>query len=421
MAPTKPKDIVIIGGSLGGLLTGVALKRLRKDLNIRIFERNPTPLLQDQGAGVVAGQDVQKFFQTYDRSHTTLTIPSHQRLYLDKGGNVINRNDQEQHMTSWDLLYHLLRSNYDGTETDYAKVPTKEEGDGNTSYEYGCTVTSVAAPKPPPDSDLDFSEPVKINVQHKSGETFTTEADLVVAADGPSSKIRAEYFPAAKRKYAGYVAWRGTVPETQVSRAATDVFVEKFPFYHTKGIQILAYTIPGKNGTTKPGERLLNWVWYVNYKGDSPEHVELMTDNGGNKHHITLPPGGIKDDVWRRQKDLANAILPPQFAELVNKTEVPFIQAITDVIAPSALLENGRVLLLGDALAGFRPHTAASTNQAALDAMKFAGAVEKILEGGGMEVLKEWEEEVMQYGKEMQSHGVQIGNRSQFGEHPMQE
>jgi 2-polyprenyl-6-methoxyphenol hydroxylase-like FAD-dependent oxidoreductase len=158
----------------------------------------------------------------------------------------------------------------------------------------------------------------------------------------------------------------------------------------------------------------------VNYKEESQEHVELMTDNEGNRHHITLPPGGIKEDVWRRQKDLANEILPPQFAELVNKTEVPFVQAITDVIAPTALLENGRVLLLGDALAGFRPHTAASTNQAALDAMKLAGAVEKIIEGSGMEVLKNWEAEVIEYGKELQSHGVQIGNRSQFGEHPMQ-
>lgn len=418
MTPAKPKNIVIIGGSLGGLLTGVALKRLRKDLTIRIFERNPTPLLQDQGAGVVAGQDVQKFFKTHDRTQTQLAVPSHQRLYLDKTGNVISRHDQEQHMTSWDLLYHLLRTNYDGTKTDYADVPVTEDGEGTTSYEHGCTVTEVSAPKPSA-AQPDFSEPIRVTYQHKSGETSTTDADLVIAADGPSSKIRTEYFPNVKRTYAGYVAWRGTVPETQVSQSATDVFVEKFPFYHTQGMQILAYTIPGKNGTTKPGERLLNWVWYVNYAEESPEHIELMTDKDGNRHHITLPPGGIKEDVWKRQKQLAKEVLPPQFAELVNKTEVPFIQAITDVIAPSALLEGGRVLLLGDALAGFRPHTAASTNQAALDAMKLAGAIDGVLQGD-TDALKKWEDEVMEYGKNMQSHGVQMGNRSQFGEHPMQ-
>jgi 2-polyprenyl-6-methoxyphenol hydroxylase-like FAD-dependent oxidoreductase len=419
MSQSKPKNIAIVGGSLGGLLTGVALKRLRKDLNIRIFERNPTPLLQDQGAGVVAGQDVQKFFKTYDRTQTPLTVRSHQRLYLDKSGKSIDRENKEQQMTSWDLLYHLLRTNYDGTQTDYAKVPKAEDGEGKTSYEYGYTVTKIEAPMSSSAAQLDFSEPVKVTFQHHSGETSTTDADLVIAADGPSSTIRKEYYPDVKRKYAGYVAWRGTVPEDQVSQAAADVFVEKFPFYHTEGIQILAYTIPAKYGVIEPGKRLLNWVWYVNYKEESPEHIKLMTDKDGNRHHITLPPGGITDDVWARQKEIAKEILPPQFAELVNKTEVPFIQAITDVIAPSAILSGGRVLLLGDALAGFRPHTAASTNQAALDAMKLAIAVEKILEGGGIEALKEWEDQVGEYARTMQSHGVSMGDRSQFGEHPL--
>ena len=418
MASAKPKNIVIVGGSLGGLLTGVALKRLRKGLTIRIFERNPTPLLQDQGAGVVAGQDVQTFFRTHDRTQTPLAVPSHQRLYLDKEGKVINRHDQEQRMTSWDLLYHLLRTNYDGTKTDYAEVPTPEEGECKTSYEYGCTVTKVEAPKPST-APVNSQEPVRVTYQHKSGDISTTDADLVIAADGPSSKIRAEYFPDVKRKYAGYVAWRGTVLETQASQSLTEVFVEKFTFFHSEGMQILAYTIPGKHGTTKEGERLLNWVWYVNYKEESEEYNELMTDKDGKRHHITLPPGGIKDKVWANQKKVAKDTLPPQFAELVNKTEVPFIQAITDVIAPSALSDGGRVLLLGDALAGFRPHTAASTNQAALDAMKLAEAIDRLFQGDAG-ALRDWESEVMEYGKEMQSHGVQMGNRSQFGEHPMQ-
>ncbi|KAG9191532.1 hypothetical protein G6011_10266 [Alternaria panax] len=109
-------------------------------------------------------------------------------------------------MTSWDLLYRLIRTNYDGTETDYAKAPTTEGGEGRTSYAYGCKVTIVTAPEPSSSSLLDFSEPVKITVQHKSGETFTTDADLVVATGGTSSHIRAEDFPDVKRKYAGNVA-----------------------------------------------------------------------------------------------------------------------------------------------------------------------------------------------------------------------
>ncbi|CAO2652441.1 Nn.00g007240.m01.CDS01 [Neocucurbitaria sp. VM-36] len=412
MSQSGPKNIIVVGGSLGGLFTGTALKRLRRNLNIRIFERNPTPLLHDQGAGVVAGEEVQKFFKTYDRTQTPLTISSQQRLYLDKSGDVIDREDSRQQMTSWDLLYHLLRTNFDGTKTEYAEVPEAEEGQEEVSYEYGCIMTDIQVP-------TNVAEPVNITVKRHSGETFTTDADLIVAADGPSSSTRAMYFPDIKRRYAGYVAWRGTVSEHEVSKAAADVFIQKFSFFHTKGTQILAYTIPGKHGTLEPGKRLLNWVWYENYKESSPEHIELMTDKDGKRHHITLPAGGIQDDVWTRQKNKARETLPPQFSELVEKTEVPFIQAITDVLAPSALLEGGRVLLLGDAVAGFRPHTAASTNQAAMNAMKLAQAIEKLFDREGPEPLQEWEGHVLQYARHMQRHGVAMGDRSQFGEHPL--
>ncbi|KAF2033926.1 FAD/NAD(P)-binding domain-containing protein [Setomelanomma holmii] len=411
MSQAKPKNIAIVGGSLGGLFMGVALKRIRRDLNIRIFERNPTQLLHDQGAGVVAGSDVQEFFKTFDRTQTPLAVKSYQRLYLDKKGDVIDREDREQRMTSWDLLYNLLRANYDGIESGYANIPEPEDNEGTVSYDFGCTVTEIKAPKT-------TSESIQLSVKHRSGETSTAEADLIIAADGPSSSVRAMYLPEIKRTYAGYVAWRGTVPETEVSQAATDVFVEKFPFYHTEHIQILAYAIPGKHGTIEPGKRLLNWVWYVNYPEDSPEHVDLMTDKKGKRHHITLPAGGLRDEIWLRQKEYAKEVLPPQFAELVEKTNVPFIQAITDVISPSAVLEGGRVLLIGDALAGFRPHTAMSTSQAAMDAMKLSQAIKNVIEGQGYTALQEWEEHVVKYAKSMQSHGVWIGNRSQFLKHP---
>lgn len=412
LTTSKPKNVAIVGGSLGGLLAGVALKRLRKDLNIRILERNPTPLLHDQGAGVVAGQDVQDFFRKHDRTNTSLTVTSKQRLYLDRGGNIVDCENKEQHMTSWDLLYHILRSNYDGVDSGYTKAPSPQTQEGTTSYEYGHHVTEL---------NFGYPDSLAIKAINSKGEEFMIEADLLIGADGPSSSIRKYIDPDARRKYVGYVAWRGTVPEDQVSQSASDTFVEKFPFFHTEGAQILAYTIPGPNGTIEPGKRLLNWVWYVNYEEGSLEHKELMTDKDGRRHHVSLPPRAIQDHVWQRQKEVAIEVLPPQFAELVNKTKVPFVQAITDVISTAAVLpRDNRVLLIGDALAGFRPHTAASTNQAALDALMLAKAVDEILEGADQnEVLKLWEQDVLKYAKSMQQQGVSLGNRSQFGIHPL--
>ncbi|KAF1364495.1 FAD/NAD(P)-binding domain-containing protein [Lizonia empirigonia] len=313
-------------------------------------------------------------------------------------------------MTSWDLLYHLLRTNFDGVDSDYARAPAPEAHKGTATYEYGHQVT-----------DINFKKDLTIKARTSKEDIITVNADVLIGADGPGSMVRKFIDPEVQRKYAGYVAWRGTVPEDQVSQSATDVFVEKFTFFHTKAMQILAYTIPGPNGILESGRRLLNWVWYVNYKEESPGHVELITDKDGKRHHITLPPGGIQEGVWNRQKKIAREVLPPQFAELVERTEVPFIQAITDVVSPAAVLpSDSRVLLIGDALAGFRPHTAASTNPAAMDAMELAKAINEIVDGADSEeTLKSWEEHVLEYAKSMQKHGVEIGNRSQFGIHPL--
>ncbi|KAF1914549.1 monooxygenase [Ampelomyces quisqualis] len=424
MSLPKPKNIVILGGSLGGLFMGVALMRLHRNLNIRIFERNPTALLHDQGAGVVAGPDVQHFFSTHDRTRTHLSVASQQRLYVNKKGETIDCEDRTQQMTSWDLLYHVLRANYDGVKSEYAKVPDPEDGEGSVAYEYGCTVSDIKTPKSTPRPDLDFSQPIKLTIKHHSGSISTTEADLVIAADGPSSTLRAKYLPDIKRTYAGYVAWRGTVSESAISTSAAKVFTEKFTFFHSPNTQILAYLIPGHNGTLEPGHRLVNWVWYVNYPENSPSHMDLMTDNAGKRHHITLPAGGVREEIWSGQKSYARDVLPHQFAEIVGKTVVPFVQAITDVVSSSAVLEKGRICLIGDALAGLRPHTAMSTSQAAFDALGLAGAIERLLDSGdsgGMEVLTGWEEEVLGYARRLQKSGVEMGERSQFGEHPMAE
>ncbi|KAF2083351.1 FAD/NAD(P)-binding domain-containing protein [Saccharata proteae CBS 121410] len=404
-AMTKQKNIVIVGGSLGGLFHGVALSRLGH--NITILERNPTPLLHDQGAGVVAGSDTQNFFRTYDRTQTPLAVTSHARQYLDREGNVIDYDERPQRMTSWDLLYHILRANLDGVESTYVKaVPGKEKGDGKVVYRYGCTAREVVR--------LEDEDGVRITMEKHPDKTLEdTTADLVIAADGGSSTVRQRLQPDVHRTYAGYVAWRGTVPESMLSTKAADTLLDRFTFFHTIGVQILAYLIPGPNGNLEKGKRLMNWVWYCNYPESSPEYQELMTDQDGNKHRYTLPPGKMRTAVWEKQKERAVQKLPPQLAELVQKTGVPFVQCITDVLSSRASFLDGKLLLVGDALAGFRPHTAASTSQAAFDAFATAELVR------GDVGLEEWEKKVMEYATEVQKHGVMLGQRSQFGLHPL--
>jgi hypothetical protein len=51
------------------------------------------------------------------------------------------------------------------------------------------------------------------------------------------------------------------------------------------------------------------------------------------------------------------------------------------------------VVLIGDALAGFRPHTVASNSQAAFDAMMLADMIE------GKVSKQEWKRETMAYAR----------------------
>ena len=361
---------------------------------------------------------------------TVEQVISKARVYLNREGQIFDREEFVQRMTSWDLLYHIGRANFDGKKSGYVSAdwervtggPDRErvsETWGRAKYEYGRAVEKLTA--------VGGGEGGESKVEVKwrdtregsqtKGEEGTLLVDFVVCADGPSSGMRRLLLDeAVHRTYAGYVAFRGTVPEEEIGQAAAEVFVEKFAFFHKDGTQILAYTIPGINGTVQPGKRLVNWVWYWNYEDGSPEYEELMTDSSGNRHRYTLPQGKICKDVWERQMRRAEELLPPQFEEIVKKTQKPFVQVITDVEPPVegakvGRLLNGKAALLGDALAGFRPHTASGTGQAAFDALMLEKAF------GGEMTWDEYEDNAMQFATSWQRKGVTLGNCSQFEYH----
>ncbi|KAK4174292.1 hypothetical protein QBC36DRAFT_357850 [Triangularia setosa] len=397
-----------VGGSLGGLATGIALKALGH--NTTILERNPTPLLHDQGAGIVAGGHALEFLKRYNRcQRQVLSVPSFCRQYLNRAGNVIHTVTADHDMSSWDLTYFLMRANYDGISSPYCNGPPSDPSHGIAVHHHDRNVTSV----------IPHGSGVLVSWESTADPSLTGSltADILIGADGPSSTIRSLFAPggSAERTYAGYCALRGTVPEHSVIPSTLATLAEKFTFFHTPGIQILTYLIPGKNGSIQPGERLINFVYYTNFPEGSPELDQILTDRNGRRHRITLPPGLTDPTAWNRQQEIARQKLPPQFAEVVCKAERPFVQAVTDVISPSNEFLDGKVILIGDALAGFRPHTVASTAQAAYDAMLYADFV------AGKMSSEEWKRNTMGYARFIQHRGVVMGDRSQHESLPLEE
>jgi 2-polyprenyl-6-methoxyphenol hydroxylase-like FAD-dependent oxidoreductase len=131
----------------------------------------------------------------------------------------------------------------------------------------------------------------------------------------------------------------------------------------------------------------------MNCAEDSQEFADVMTDVDGNKHRITLPSGKVDPKKWAKLTAHAHEVLPPPFAEMVQKTSNPFISSINDFDISKPSFFDGKLLFVGDALATFRPHVASSTHQASID----AALLERLMKG---EITtQQWEEKVLAFAR----------------------
>jgi 2-polyprenyl-6-methoxyphenol hydroxylase-like FAD-dependent oxidoreductase len=153
------------------------------------------------------------------------------RQTLDRTGRPLSQDHRQQKMVSWDLLYFVMRACFDGLQSEYCEVPPATAGDGTASYEYSRKVTNVTSKG---------TEQLEVKFEDPDGKKGVEVADMVLAADGSNSTIRKLLVPDVERKYAGYVAWRGTLLESEATEELKDTFVDHFTFFHGPGIQILA-------------------------------------------------------------------------------------------------------------------------------------------------------------------------------------
>jgi 2-polyprenyl-6-methoxyphenol hydroxylase-like FAD-dependent oxidoreductase len=244
-------------------------------------------------------------------------------------------------------------------------------------------------------------------------EAAELQADVVISADGPSSIVRTKYLPHYPRRTVGYVTWRGVVPERDVSEATRELLQRASNVHLAHRQHIIAYLIPGEAGALEPGHRHFNVAWYTN---ETPESLkELLIDAmDGHRHRYTVPAGRIREHIWKAKlEDARLASFPEPFLELVTKIRRPFVQAITETDAPPrAAFEDGSVLLVGDALCQYRPHTALSATQAAFDSLLVA-----VYLGGGIS-LGEWEEKVLRFARLHSSQSRYWGRFYQEGVMP---
>jgi 2,6-dihydroxypyridine 3-monooxygenase len=375
---------VVIGGSLGGLTAALILRDQGWDVDV--LERSPNPL-EGRGTGIVAHPSTVRYLvQRGGKSIGDIGLPARRLQYLDTDGSIAHEQPCAYRFASYVELYRGL---LDAFGTDHYHLSNE-----------------LAHLDDPSGATLSLTD----------GRTLT--ADLVVCADGIRSTGRRIMAPDAHPRYAGYVAWRGTVDIDQLSARSTSLLLDAFTYRILPRGHLLTYAIPGPSGSV-----LFNWLWYQNVApGD--RLTELLTDRNGVRAELTVPPGLVQNSQVEQLYSAADADLPAPLAEVIQQTAEPFIQVIVDLEV--SRMAVGRCCLIGDAAFALRPHIGVGTAKAADDAWQLGTVLQGVTAPYIPDRLKGWETQQLLVarralergrlaGRSLQDGTWQVGEQPPFG------
>ncbi|MBF9134734.1 FAD-dependent monooxygenase [Plantactinospora sp. S1510] len=321
--------VAVIGGSLTGPVTALLL--LRAGIDVTVYEA--TPVSAPLGGGLIGLEHIaldvldrldipQRDFVAYD-SETIRQVavrdrqPTHTVLRTYPGRN-----------TTWPLLHRALA----------ARLPAGV-------LRKGMRVTGLTHHAGPP--ILHFAD----------GQT--EPADLVVFADGRSSIGRRLLDPDRKLRYAGYVAHRGIA--TSIPQPDMRDFVRMEP---CPGVQFNVAPVPGG----------CDWTFYL---GCTPATYEQHFGAAPTRRVFALPQH-ITPAARAHVDEHADHLLPPDHAAVVHATATRMAVPVLDIDPPTRMVwpvGDGHAVLLGDALAPVRPHTARGANNGIEQAAGLAAAL----------------------------------------------
>ena len=331
--------ILVIGGSVGGLLAANMLWRAGHE--VKVLEKAVNSL-DGRGAGIVTHRSlVAALARCGIAPDVPLGVAVERRVVLARDGSIAEQAALPQVLTSWSRLYALLLA---------AFVP-----DG---YVQGAAVRQLRQ--------------TDQGVVAECGDGRTFDADIAVASDGIRSLVRNELAPDVHVEYAGYVAWRGVCDEAVLSKLTLDTVFETFGFGLPDGEQLIGYPVAGAGNAVTRGQRRYNFVWYRPASMESALQA-LMTDADGQHYPLGLPPNKVAWHQVAAVRQAARQLLSPQFAEILEKTAQPFLQPIYD--CSSQRIAFGRIALMGDASFVARPHVGMGVTKAAEDAMALTDCI----------------------------------------------
>jgi len=365
------KRAIIVGGSMGGLFSGLLL--LRAGWEVDVYERVAVELTA-RGAGIVTHPELDNVIELAGLNpNSAPAVPILERRTLDRQGRVIGKHTRRQMATSWNGLFRMLRGAF------------PEDRYHLGSEFLRCEVSSSG-------------------VTAWFADGSVKMADVLSGADGIRSSVRRQFLPDCNPIYAGYVAWRGLIDEASFPPELHRELFDYFAFDLPPGEQMLGYPVSGRGDDTRPGHRRYNFVWYR--PADTDTLTWMLTDESGQRHEISIPPPLISKAVIEHMRQEARRVLSPQFQELIALTAQPFLQPIYDLESPRLGFE--RAAILGDAAFIARPHVGAGVAKAAMDALALVSALQS--EETVPAALARYEQERLPQGQKIVHQAQRLGS-----------
>ena len=358
--------VIVAGGSLAGLNAALWLRDA--GCQVEVFERSHKPL-EGHGAGIVLNPATTRWFDQHD-SDEPVGVPARYVRYLDRDGGVAAELPHAYLFSSYDTLYRRLLAAF-----------------GREQCHLGEEVVSADAAD------------AAVTVRLASGEART--ADLLVWADGIRSAGRGQLLPEVATRYAGYIAWRGTVEPARLSDDTNAALEDAITYCVLDHSHALTYPIPTTNGST------VNWLWYRN----THDLNVILTDRTGQRREVSIPAGAVPEARIAELRAAAGEQLPAPLVDLVSHTAEPFLQAVFDIEVPRMAFQ--RQCLIGDAAFAARPHAAAGSAKAAEDGYRLAFAI-RDTHGDVPAALARWEPAQLRLGHSVLARTREAGDSSQF-------
>jgi 2-polyprenyl-6-methoxyphenol hydroxylase-like FAD-dependent oxidoreductase len=323
---------IIVGASLSGLMTGIALANA--GLNVTILERT-----SDERRSGAALQ--------VDSGETDISTTARFLRRLTSGGN--------SSVEAWSSIEARLRN----------------EAQNNPLIDLRFN-TRVKAVKQDDEAALVISD---------KGETFS--GDILVGADGYRSIVRrhvASHHPDAT--FAGYLIWVALVDEENIPKQYRLGPNPSVAMPNGIGDFLLGSHVPGADGSSSIGQRRLGWAWYDNTENDLLRQLGCVKGNVVQHSLIGADiPAEILDNLSKKAKQRWSQ---PWLAAIQHSIQTRNLIATPIAEYIPEVLVKGRIALVGDAAHLPTPLTASGFNASLEDAATLADCVAKEKQRGNV-------------------------------------